>query len=69
MKEKLIERESQCIRDCIILASVAHGLGNIEQTKQMLEDALKSVREIEKLSDNETIVLLGKIGIGSIFDE
>lgn len=63
MRGHLIEQEKECIDDCIILAGVANELGNTQKTRQMLEDALKSVKEIERLKKDTTVVLIGSVGV------
>ena len=59
MKKKLIEQEMQCIFDCVNLAQVSIAQHNIRHTKMLLEDAIKSVNEVERLMKDETVVLVG----------
>lgn len=61
MKQELIEKEVECVGDCLILAHVAFQLNNLSHTKTMLEDAIKSINEIERLGDDGTIVIVGNV--------
>jgi len=67
-KHILIEREVECIGDCLILAGTALDIGNIGKTKEMILDALKSIEEIERLNTNETVVLVGTVSDGRHVD-
>ena len=59
MKDQLIAREVKCIDDCIRLARISVTVGNLKLTRMLLEDALKSINEVERLSSDETVVLIG----------
>jgi len=61
MKDQLIAREVKCIDDCIKLARVSVSVGNLRLTRMLLEDALKSINEVERLSSDETVILIGSI--------
>ena len=59
MKDKLIAREVQCFRDLIALAFDSVEIGRTDYAIKMLEDSIKSLKEIESLRKNETVVLIG----------
>ena len=61
MKDKLIAREVKCINDCLTLARVSMAVGNIKYTEILLEDALKSIREVKRLNEDGTVILIGSI--------
>ena len=61
MKDKLIKQEVKCINDCLALARVSMAVGNLKYTEIMLEDALKSIREVKRLNEDGTVILIGSI--------
>ena len=61
MKDKLIAREVKCINDCLALARVSMAVGNIKYTEILFEDALKSIREVKRLNEDGTVILIGSV--------
>lgn len=64
MKEELIAREKKCLRDCLQMANTSTELGHWKVARTVLEDAIRSINEIERLSKNETVVLVGTVLTG-----
>lgn len=60
-KLRAIKREESCFNECIGLAQMCFNRKNIKYTRIMLEDALKSLDEIERLRKSETVVLVGTV--------
>lgn len=53
LKNELIKREIKCFNYCVELARQMMMSGNTKHARVLLEDAIKSVDEIERLSQNE----------------
>lgn len=61
MKEKLIAKEKECFYDLLELAYHSMQLDKTKYAKKLLEDAIKSINEMERLKDSETVILIGSI--------
>lgn len=53
LKNELIKREIKCFNYCVELARQMMMSGNTKHARVLLEDAIKSADEIERLSQNE----------------
>lgn len=60
MNKEMTEREVKCIANCLLETEIALQKGDITTVITMLEDALKSAKTVEGLSENEHKIIKSK---------